>query len=101
MSTEAQRSRALKLAERLIEAAPDADAGLLVLAQQVVDRLKTPMSMVLEKVPGESVVEKCAKIGITRQNYYCWLKGEYRPNRRQAKRLAALTGIDVEAIRPA
>jgi len=98
MSTEAQRARALKLAERLIKVVPDFDEGMIMRVQQVVDRLKTPMAMVLEKVPGESVPEKCKKIGITRQNYYAWLKGMYRPNLKQSKRLAALTGLKVEDV---
>ena len=98
MGTEAQRTRALKLAERLVKAVPDADEGLLLRVQQVVDRLKTPMSVVLDAVQGDSVTEKCKRIGITRQNYYCWLKGEYRPNLKQSRRLAHITGLDVDEI---
>lgn len=94
------RERALKLAERLAKIAPGSDEGLLLRVTQIRDRLKTPMADVLAKVPGESVTEKCKKIGITRQNYYAWLKGAYRPNRRQARKLAQLTGVAVEAIRP-
>jgi hypothetical protein len=99
MSTEAQRERALRLAHRLLEAIPeDIDEGVLLRTQQVIDRLTTPMAMVLEKVPGGSISEKCEKIGITRQNYYCWMKGQYRPNLDQSKRLARLTGLKVEQI---
>lgn len=95
----AQRERAIKLAEKLIEITPETEAGLLLRAMQIRDRLKTPMQDVLAKVPGASVTEKAAKIGITRQAYYAWLKGEYRPNRQQAKRLASLTDYSVEEIR--
>lgn len=98
MGTDAQRERARKLAQQLIQVAGDVDEGLLLRAQQIVNRLKTPMAMVLERVPGDSVVEKCSKIGITRQAYYRWLKGEYRPNLRQSKRLAHLTGLKVDQI---
>lgn len=98
-STPAQRERALKLAERLLEITPEDDEGLLLRARQLRDRLKTPMEAVLAKVPGESVTEKCKRIGITRQNYYAWLKGEYRPNPRQSRKLAAITGFKAEDIR--
>ena len=99
MSTNAQRERALKLAEKLLELTPEEEEGLHLRAQQLRDRLKTPMSMVLEKVPGETVTEKAAKIGITRQAYYAWFRGEYRPNSKQAKRLANLTGLNADDIR--
>jgi hypothetical protein len=98
MATEAQRERALKLADRLIEAVSDWDEGVSLRAQQIRKRLKTPMKDILEKVPGGTVPEKCKKIGITRQAYYGWLKGGYRPDLKQSKRLASLTGFDVEDI---
>lgn len=97
--TDAQRERALKLAERLIELTPEDDESLLRRAMQIRDRLKTPMAAVLAKVPGDTLVEKCKKIGISRQAYYAWLKGEYRPNLRQSKRLANLTGYTADEIR--
>ena len=99
MTTDAQRERALKLAEKLLELTPETEEGLFRRALQLRDRLKTPMSMVLAKVPGETVTEKAQKIGITRQAYYAWFKGEYRPNAKQAKRLAGLTGFAAEDIR--
>lgn len=96
MATEAQqRERALKLAQRLLEVSPETDEELI---QRLVIRLKMPMAKVLAKVPGDTVPEKCKKIGITRQNYYAWLKGFYRPSLTQAKRLEALTGYDADAI---
>jgi transcriptional regulator with XRE-family HTH domain len=98
MGTEAQRERALKLAERLIKVAPETDEGLLLRVRQIVERLGKPMDAILEKVPGDSVVEKCKRIGITRQAYYRWLRGEYRPNLKQSKRLASLTGLDLDEI---
>lgn len=100
MATDAaQRERAIRLAEKLIAITPESEAGLRRRGMQIRDRLKTPMAAVLEKVPGESVTEKAKKIGITRQAYYAWLKGEYRPNKQQSKRLAGMTGYSVEEIR--
>jgi DNA-binding XRE family transcriptional regulator len=99
MGTDAQRERALKLAERLLEIAPgNLDEGMLMRVQQIRDRLKTPMAQILEKVPGDSLSDRARRIGITRQCYYAWLRGEYRPNLRQSKRLANLTGLRVEEI---
>jgi hypothetical protein len=96
MATEAaQRERALKLAERLAEIGPEADEALI---QRLINRLKMPMSKVLAKVPGDSIPEKCKRIGISRQNYYAWVKGLYRPSERQAKRLEALTGYAADRI---
>ena len=99
MSTNEQRQRVLRLAEKLLGLIPKTEEGLLVRAHELRDRLKTPMSMVLDKVPGETVTEKAATIGITRQAYYAWYKGEYRPNKKQSKRLANLTGFNIEDIR--
>ena len=87
------------MAEKLLTLIPDTEEGLLRRAAQLRDRIKTPMTMVLEKVPGETVTEKAATIGITRQAYYAWQAGEYRPNKKQAKRLATLTGFAAEDIR--
>lgn len=98
-SNDARRERALKLAERLIKLTPDEEEGLLRRALQIRDRLKTPMHAVLAAVQGDTVAEKCKRIGISRQAYYAWLKGEYRPNLKQARRLAYLTDFKFEDIR--
>jgi len=93
------KSEALQLIDRLIAITPktnDVVRAYLVAAR---DRMRFPMSAVLEKVPGETVLEKCAKIGITRQNYYGWLRDAYRPNAAQAKKLAQITGLDFDDIR--
>ena len=99
MSTNAQRDRALKLAEKLLELTSETEEGLFRRVSQLRDRLKTPMSMVLDAVQGDTVTEKAKRIGITRQAYYAWYKGEYRPNLKQAKRLAHLTDFSAEDIR--
>jgi transcriptional regulator with XRE-family HTH domain len=89
--------RAMKLVDRL--AAISDDEGLQLRVTQIRDRLRLPMSAVLERVPGDTVIERAKSIGVTRQAYYAWLKGSSRPSRKQARRLAFLTGYDAEAIR--
>src|SRR5215467_7380721 len=93
-----KRDKAVKLLDQLIKLKP-ADGDFLAQAPMLRGRLTTPMAWVLEDVPGDTVVEKCAKIGITRQNYYGWLRGEYRPNEQQAKKLAQITGFNADDIR--
>jgi ACT domain-containing protein len=55
-----------------------------------------PMHRVLDSVPGASVVEKTKTVGVSRNTWYRWYRGEVRPNSVQAKRIAALTGIQAE-----
>jgi transcriptional regulator with XRE-family HTH domain len=52
-----------------------------------------PMRLVLDKVPGETIRERAKAVGISRNTWYCWYRGEVRPNKRQAERIAKLTGI--------
>jgi len=94
-----QRQReALKLVERLIALEPD--MGTLHHARKMRERLKLPMSVVLESLyPDLSVVEKVEKLGVTRQAYYSWLNGLSRPSVKLSKKMAALTGYDAEDIR--
>ena len=98
MSTDAQRERVLKLAEKLLGLIPES-SPLRQRAVELRGRIKTPMSEVLDAVQGDTVTEKAKRIGITRQAYYAWYKGEYRPNMKQAKRLAYLTDFTAEDIR--
>jgi DNA-binding XRE family transcriptional regulator len=58
-----------------------------------------PMSFIMSKVPGETIAEKVANVGVSRQTYYFWVQGRSRPSRIQAERLAKLTGIPVSDIR--
>lgn len=58
-----------------------------------------PMSYVMSKVPGETIVEKAANVGVSRQTYYYWVQGRSRPSLPQAERLAELTGIPIGDIR--
>lgn len=92
-----RESQALKLIERLIELSPD--AGLTAYAIKMRDRLALPMAHVLDKVPGETVVDRAKSLGITRQAYYAWLRGVSRPSRKQARRLEKITGFNADEIR--
>jgi len=93
------QNEALELIERLVAISPEGDDGIRARAMALRDRIRNPMSVVLAKVPGETVEQKCVKIGVTRQNYYAWVRGTYRPNAKQAKKLAQITGLPLDAIR--
>jgi transcriptional regulator with XRE-family HTH domain len=95
-----ERSAALKMVGELIKAAKTSDdLGLIDMMAEVKARLQRPMADILRKVPGRTVAQKAARIGVSRQAYYDWLKGQYRPTGAQSKRLARLTGIPAELIR--
>lgn len=87
---------AIKLAERLMAA--DGDAGLLLLADRIKARLKKPMSEIIAKIPGKTMVAKAQAAQVSRQNLYAWQRGVYRPTGSQAEHLAKLTGISVVTI---
>ena len=90
--------RALKLVERLIKAG--GNEGVTRRAMKMRARLTaTPMSIILDKVPGASVIEKAKALGVSRQTFYYWLDGVTRPNIRQARKLNKITGLSVEEIR--
>jgi hypothetical protein len=55
-----------------------------------------PMSKVLDLVPGSSITMKAMMVGVSRNTWYGWNRGEIRPNKRQAKRLEQLTGVKAE-----
>lgn len=96
-----RQKQALKLVERLIEL--DTDDSTTAYALKMRERLKLPMSVVLEKLeqiwPDDNVRQRVKRLGITRQAYYGWLNGIYRPDAKLSKKLAALTGFDAEDIR--
>lgn len=93
----AREDEARRLIERLIKISPD--DGLTARALKLRDRLKLPMWMVIDKIPGETMVAKAKRIGVSRQTIYYWLSGETRPNKKQARLLATLTGFDAAEIR--
>ena len=93
-----RQKEALRLVERLIELDPD--TGTLQYACKMRERLKMPMTLVLEKLyPELTVAEKANKLGVTRQAYYGWLNGLARPSAKVSKKLAALTGYNAADIR--
>jgi transcriptional regulator with XRE-family HTH domain len=95
MTPEAERT--LRLVQGLLKVSTD--RGLRLHAVRMSERLKLPMSAVLAKVPGDTVSDKCDKIGISRQAYYAWLQGISRPSRKHAMKLANITGYDAREIR--
>lgn len=96
-----RQKEALQLVERIIELEPD--VLTMQYACKMRERLKLPMTQVMEKMeklfPELSVVEKAAKLGVTRQAYYGWINGLARPNAKVAKKIASLTGFDAADIR--
>lgn len=93
-----QNERALKLVERLIKAG--GDQGVTRRALKLRARLTaTPMSIILDKVPGASVIEKAKALGVSRQTFYYWLDGVTRPNIKMARKLNKITGHDIDEIR--
>lgn len=87
---------------KLIEAAVklNADAGTMSYLLKIQKHLKLPMSVVLKKVhPELSVLDKCKRLGVARSTYYSWLNGTRRPDSKLARKLAKLTGYDVNDIR--
>lgn len=90
------RKKQLELAEQLVKMA---DEWTYDWAIDLRDRLKTSMVDVLDRIPGSTVAERCRNIGISRQTYYAWLRGDLRPSVAQAKRLSKKTGIPAEKIR--
>jgi hypothetical protein len=95
-----ERAASMKLASELMKAAKAGeDAGLIEIMNEVRARLQRPMIDILKKVPGDTISAKCKRIGVSRQAFYDWLKGAYRPTGAQSKRLARLTGVPAELIR--
>lgn len=58
-----------------------------------------PMSFILGRIPGHTITERAARVGISRQTYYYWLQGRSRPSPAQAEKLAEITGVPVADIR--
>jgi transcriptional regulator with XRE-family HTH domain len=93
-----RQKEALKLVEAILKVEPD--HGTMAYARKMRERLKLPMSVVLEKLwPDLSILEKVEKLGVTRQAYYLWINGLARPSDRLSKRIAAQTGYDWKDIR--
>lgn len=90
---------ALRQAQRLIKNSPNDSVAR---AAAKVERLlsATPMSVILAKVmPDAPVGVRIKALGVSRATYYYWLNGTTRPSKKQAKRLATLSGFPVDEIR--
>jgi transcriptional regulator with XRE-family HTH domain len=90
---------ALRMTQRLGKISPDDSVSRAI---EKVQRLLTavPMQTVLDQVrPGEPVAAKAKAVGVSRQTFYYWLNGTTRPNKKQAKRLASMTGFTIDEIR--
>lgn len=93
----AKSKKLMKLIGQIAELT--SDEGIKTRALQMQERLDVPMSQVLAKVPGDTVTQKVAKLKVSRQTYYYWLRGISRPNHYMAKKLSGLTGFSMEDIR--
>jgi hypothetical protein len=92
-----KQDRALELVERLIKLS--GDPKVRSRAMRMHSRIKLPMSQVLQKVPGDSIIEKAKLLEISRQTWYVWLSGATRPNLAKARQLERITGYTVAEIR--
>ena len=90
------RIRAARLAQALLESGLGEDE--LVLARQLLARVRLPIAKVLEKIPGDSVAARSRAIGVTRATYYSWWDGLSRPKRKQAEKLEQITGFPANLI---
>lgn len=92
-------NEALRLTKKLVKNSPNDSVAR---AAAKVERLlnATPISVILDKVrPGEPIGAKIKALGVSRATYYYWMNGTTRPSKKQAKKLASLTGFSVEEIR--
>lgn len=68
-------------------------------AKKLYARLKVDMAAVVKRIPGTTMKAKAKEAHVSRQTLYYWINGETRPNKKQARRIAFLTGLDPDAIR--
>lgn len=97
-STEAQnRKTALAVAERAVQVT---DKAVQRDARRIMARINAvPMAEILAQVPGDTMLQKAAAIGVTKTAVWYWHHGYNRPRSKAAKRIAKLTGLSVAAIR--
>jgi hypothetical protein len=89
----------VRLAERLATKGRLDDRGTRRAQRLLTHLAATPMSVILEKVPGQSVTQKAQRLGVSRQTFYYWLAGVTRPNDIQARKIKRITGYEYETIR--
>lgn len=61
-------------------------------------RASLPMELILSCVPGETIMDKAKRLGVSRQTLYGWLNGA-TPNRKLAAKLMRTTGLSADDIR--
>lgn len=89
--------KAAQTLEKVARKAHDQKLGLM--ARDLLMRSRgVSIQRILDKVPGKTVTAKCETLGVTRQAWYDWAKGLYRPTGKQAHTLAKVTGYSVKAI---
>ena len=88
---------ARQLVRQLIKISPD--VAVAARAEKMLNRMRLPMHSVVKYIPGDTIVAKAARVGVTRQAIYDWLNGISRPNKAMSRKLAKLTGYDADDIR--
>ena len=91
--------QALQLIERLVKNSSGDERGTRRALRLRAHLNATPMSAILKKVPGRSVAQKAAAVGVSRATFYYWQNGVTRPNNIQARKLKRITGVDYDVIR--
>ena len=74
-------------------------ADILSIVKELRQMSLVPMTYIMSRVPGETMVEKVENVGVSRQTYYYLVQGRSRPSLPQAERLSELTGIPLADIR--
>lgn len=91
------RKQSLEIAERASRAT---DEALQRDARRMLARINArPMNEILDKVPGDTVPQKAAYIGVSRITLWYWIHGYNRPRDKAARRIAKITGFSVDEIR--
>jgi DNA-binding XRE family transcriptional regulator len=62
------------------------------------ERILTPMTVILELVPGDTKRDKAKAIGVSRTCYWQWQVEESRPTAEHARKISRLTGIPASVI---
>lgn len=57
------------------------------------------MREIFDRVPGDDIKTKAARVGICRSSYYKIINGQVRPETKTVKRLSDLSGVPIEVIR--
>lgn len=58
-----------------------------------------PMRVVLGEIAGKNIAVKAKLVGVSRNTWYAWQRGEIRPNKKQADRISELIGVPADKFR--